>query len=78
MREGESTGTLLSAETFGELERQSRLGPYIQLELLRENGIGPAMRGTLWYSALRSEQSAAGTVYLTRKLESHLEAQWVF
>lgn len=77
-REGESTGSLLSGEKFGELERQSRFGPYLQLDLFRADGRGPALRGALWYSALRSQQSTSGTVYLTQKLESHLEAQWVF
>lgn len=77
-REGERTGSLLSGESFGELERLTRVGPYFELDLLRSNGIGPMLIGSLWYSVLRSEQSQSATLYRSQKLESHLEVTWTF
>jgi hypothetical protein len=77
-REGEMTSSLLSGENFGTLEKLTRVGPYFELDLLRSNGTGPVLIGSLWYSVLRSEQSQSATIYTSQKLESHLEVTWTF
>lgn len=71
----ESMTTTAMTTTFGEVERQMRIGPAMVVSLTRQNYRGPMLTGSLWYSVLTQQLPSYTT---SRQLESHLAASWIF
>ena len=77
-RSGRSQLSIAAQQIFGELERQTRIGPYALISLTRSNNTGPALIGSIWYAVIKSQTFDIPTISRTPQLESHLQVQWTF
>ena len=64
--------------SFGELQRQTRIGPMITMLLMRSSSFMPVLSATAWYAVIKSETFDVPSVTRTPQLESHLQVQWAF
>jgi hypothetical protein len=70
--------TLLTNQTWMELERQVRIGPIASITLNRDTPIGPRLFADLWYSFVRISEQNSQTITYSHQVESHLSMQWSF
>jgi len=82
---GRSANNPTPASAFGELERQTRIGPMVQISLLRWASVDersstfePVLSASAWYAVIKSETFDVPSVTRTPQLESHLQVQWTF
>jgi hypothetical protein len=72
-----NAGSTVTA-SFGEIQRQTRIGPMLRASLFREAGLQPVLSGSLWYAVIKNESFDIPSVTRTPQLESHLQVQWSF
>ena len=77
-RYGRSDLSIEAQQTFSELERQTRIGPYALVSLARRGGSGPVLSGSVWYAVIHSQTFDIPSYTRTPQLESHLQVQWTF
>ncbi len=75
---GRSVGGPSSAALFTELQRQTRIGPMFLLSLLRSEGKGPELTGSIWYAWIRSQSYDLSSYSRSAQMESHISVQWAF